>query len=130
MEVVFLHNSTFKYCADYQSYGSGEYTIEKPEDNSTSLLMMCKHPPSQPFHIFIIFSFVVGFAIPFCVITVCYVMILVRLAQSSETARTRSKQVGNVVQIFFVLFDQYFKNMSKYRPLGIRLIYLWYRSIS
>ncbi|XP_076820904.1 somatostatin receptor type 2-like [Clavelina lepadiformis] len=62
--------------------------------NKTSeddMKVLCKHADSKTFHVFLIFTFVVGFVIPFFIITICYIMIIMRLLQPSET-RGRSKQ--------------------------------------
>ena len=62
------------------------------KNNTEEWTTVCKHPDSKIFHVFLIFTFVIGFVIPFFVITICYIMIIVRLIRPSET-RTRSKQV-------------------------------------
>ncbi|XP_039273775.1 somatostatin receptor type 2-like [Styela clava] len=73
--------------------------------------LMCKHPNSPTFHIFIVFTFVIGFIVPFTVITLCYAMIVVRLLQPSETRsrsrqaeRTRRKVTRMVVALVVVFF--------------------------
>ena len=86
--LTYSDNLSDELHSDYFSFDDGSL-----KNNTEELTMICKHPESKTFHVYLIFTFVIGFVIPFFIITVCYIMILARLLRPSE-ARARSKQVS------------------------------------
>nr|XP_002120222.3 somatostatin receptor type 2-like [Ciona intestinalis] len=84
--------------SEEESSGENDNTtmlMQQIEDKEKKLAddekLNCKHPDSKTFHAVIIFTFVIGFVIPFIIISACYIMIIVKLQQPSG-AKTRSRQ--------------------------------------
>lgn len=96
------------------AYLSGTFSGDDTSWNLSMIedtVLMCKHPNSRTFHVFIIFTFVTGFVLPFSIITICYAMIVAKLLQPSETRsrsrqadRTRRKVTRMVVALVVVFF--------------------------
>jgi len=82
---LFVSGETQFDLDSYQNEESWNFLKNNTEDLTT----VCKHPESTTFHVYLIFTFVIGFVIPFLVITICYIMIIVRLIRPTAT-RTRS----------------------------------------
>lgn len=117
------------YMPDYMSvYPTGPinesvYEIVGESNNTMNenLVLQCRHPESRQFHVFIIVTFVLGFILPFNIITVSYAMIVAKLLQPSES-RSRSRQADRtrrkVTRMVVALVVTYFVCWSPF--------YIWH----